>query len=88
MSGDTSFSVTAREILAYLTQHPGAPDTLDGIAEWWLPQQEKSRSSRADVEKALAELVKGGMIIEVKVQGSPSIYRVARKKKGSRITPG
>lgn len=28
-----------QEILAYLSEHPDAEDTLAGIAEWWLLKQ-------------------------------------------------
>ena len=29
----------AKDILAYLAEHPQAMDTLEGIAEWWLMRQ-------------------------------------------------
>jgi hypothetical protein len=81
MRSDTSLSITAREVLAYLNEHPDAQDTLDGITQWWLLQGRSK--NRVDVEKALGELVRQGMVMEIKVQGSPSIYRLARRKKGS-----
>jgi hypothetical protein len=29
----------AAELLAYLSRHPNAADTLEGIMNWWLPRQ-------------------------------------------------
>ena len=34
-------------ILTYLAEHPGAMDTIDGIAEWWVTRQQ----IRVDVER-------------------------------------
>lgn len=80
MRTDSSLSVMAREILTYLTAHPDAQDTLDGIAQWWLPQA-TIRYDRTVIEKALAELTREGMVIEIDVQGSSSLYRLRRQRR-------
>jgi hypothetical protein len=45
-SGTTQASAetVAGEILRYLRDHPKAADTLDGIANWWLPRQRLTES--------------------------------------------
>lgn len=53
----------ADEILAYLAAHPDARDTLEGIVQWWLLEQEIKRWT-ADVEAALADLIGEGLVIE------------------------
>ncbi len=45
-----------RKLLRYLIDHPDARDTLEGIAKWWLLEQE-IREEKARVQEALAELV-------------------------------
>jgi hypothetical protein len=60
----------AREILAYLVDHPEAQDTLEGILRWWLPEQEmKFQTNR--VKEALSELVKEGLVL-IKHESSDS----------------
>ncbi|MFY9607372.1 MAG: hypothetical protein WAU45_01995 [Blastocatellia bacterium] len=69
----------AYDILAYLSEHPDAQDTLQGIVEWWLLEQEiKSRISQ--VERALSELVVKGLVVESKKEGSQTRYRINRRK--------
>jgi hypothetical protein len=46
----------AREILRYLTQHPKAQDTLEGISQWWLPER-GMRVSVAETKAAVEQLV-------------------------------
>jgi hypothetical protein len=43
----------AKEIVQYLRAHPGAADTLDGAARWWLSHP----PSDAVMERAMATLV-------------------------------
>jgi hypothetical protein len=37
MPSQISLSQVSEAILAYLRHHPGAADTAEGIACWWLP---------------------------------------------------
>lgn len=53
----------ARGVLGYLIDNPGAQDTLEGIVEWWLLEK-KIESRTVQVQKALAELVATGLILE------------------------
>lgn len=53
----------ARLMLRYLTQHPTAKDTADGIATWWLRQQRIEQSVEA-VHRALDLLVGRGLVLE------------------------
>ena len=52
-----------RLILSYLSEHPDAEDSIDGILQWWLLQEE-IRFRVQEVEAALAELVHRGIVIE------------------------
>ncbi len=72
-------SQVAHEILAYLTEHPEAQDTLEGIIQWWLLEQ-RIKYHTTIVKEALAELVGRGLILERKNQNSPTIYRINRLK--------
>lgn len=69
----------AREILAYLTDHPDAQDTLDGIIEWWLLDR-KIIYQRKIVQEVLAELVDKGLLLEVPAGDSRTHYRVNQIK--------
>jgi hypothetical protein len=51
------------EILAYLVEHPEARDTLEGIAAWWLLEQE-IKFQLTQVRETLAELVARGLVCE------------------------
>ncbi len=62
-AGGTVESPTlAAEILAYLSQHPDARDTLEGIAQWWLLEQQIKRTL-ADVKETVAALVADRLIV-------------------------
>lgn len=56
-------SLMAERILEYLRNHPQARDSVEGIAEWWLLEQ-KIREATRDVDKALTDLVKRGLVSE------------------------
>ena len=55
----------AREILAYLIDHPEAQDTLDGVVQWWLLERE-IKYQIDKVREALIELVGKGLVLERK----------------------
>jgi hypothetical protein len=65
----------AQAILAYLAENPDAQDTLAGIAEWWLLEQQ-IKTQTATVKEVLAELVSGELILERKGQDSQIHYRI------------
>jgi hypothetical protein len=50
-----------QELLQYLLENPGAMDTLEGIAAWWLPRHE-ARVGVEHVARALARLETEGII--------------------------
>ncbi|MDN3514152.1 MAG: hypothetical protein NG747_07110 [Candidatus Brocadia sp.] len=68
-----------QEIVAYLSEHPDAGDTLEGVAEWWLLKQ-KVRHKTREVKKSLSELVAQGLLLEQKGQDNHIYYRINRSK--------
>ena len=75
----TDKSQIAQDILRYLVKHPRAEDTLEGIYEWWLLEEDIARRT-TEVNEALAELVGEGLVIEGK--GSRPHYRMNRRRYG------
>src|SRR5215467_8912306 len=53
----------ARLIVRYLSRHPEAKDTREGIATWWLRQQQIEYAIQA-VHRALDVLLRRGLILE------------------------
>lgn len=47
----------AREIESYLTEHPSASDSVEGIARWWLRRQ-RLQPALGQVQRALDFLVR------------------------------
>lgn len=70
----------ARDILAYLTEHPKAQDTLEGIVEWWLLDQVIQRWSNR-VKEALGDLVVQGLVVERKTRDGRIHYRINKQKR-------
>ena len=50
------------EILGYLSRHPAAKDTLEGIVVWWIPANALERA-KAEVSTALQRLVAGKRLV-------------------------
>jgi hypothetical protein len=61
-------------ILAYLREHPGAMDSLDAIAEWWVMRRVVRVEVEA-VERALKGLVREALVDVVTAGGQPH-YRL------------
>jgi hypothetical protein len=70
-----SESELAEAILAYLTEHPEAMDTLEGIAEWWLLRQ-MARVEVPRVARVLGRLTARGLVEQVGT-GPSCRYRAA-----------
>jgi hypothetical protein len=51
----------AEEIAEYIAQHPNAADAIDGIMQWWLPDQRPGKT-RERVQAALELLERRGMV--------------------------
>ena len=62
-------------VLGYLRDHPDAADTLQGVAEWWIPRQQ-IRVDVMNLQRALGHLVARGLVEEVGSAG-PVTYRLA-----------
>ncbi len=78
MNGSNSFTTEtdiARDVLAYLSEHPLAQDTLEGVVEWWLLQQHVQRWTPR-VEAVLAQLVSEGLLLEHKDHDKRSHYQL------------
>ncbi|MEO8136737.1 MAG: hypothetical protein ABI831_22530 [Betaproteobacteria bacterium] len=56
--GDDPIQVIVASLLAYLTAHPDAADSIEGIRRWWLPSHTHARTP--DMEAALERLVRMG----------------------------
>lgn len=66
----------AAELLRYVSEHPGAADTPEGIRQWWLPKG-ATGCSQADVEAALEQLVRDGALGRHALPDGRVLYAVA-----------
>jgi hypothetical protein len=76
-SQDARLVEVLETIMRYLDSHPDAADTVEGIAEWWLP-----RALCADVplvEQALARLLGQGLVRRQSNIDRHVLYSAARK---------
>ena len=62
----------ARELEQYISLHPTAADTADGIARWWLDGPEQPALS--SVEAALESLVTRGVLSRSVLPDRRAIY--------------
>ncbi len=69
----------ACDILDYLSEHPSAQDSLEGIIAWWLLEQEIRRGTTV-VKQALADLVDRELLVERKIQNSRTCYRLNQRR--------
>ena len=64
----------AADIVRYLRAHPGAADTLEGVARWWLPQQPSERV----MERAMAMLVSKKLVERHVLPEGTAVFRCCR----------
>ena len=60
-------------ILRYVTQHPTAKDTIDGIEMWWLPKG-INREGKEKLQQRLDLLVSKGWLVGRRSPQSQTIY--------------
>lgn len=75
----TDKSQIGNEILAYLTDHPKAQDSMEGILNWWMLER-AIKFQEVQVKKSLAELVAKGLILEHTGLDSQTHYRINQRK--------
>ena len=71
--GSSEKASIAHAILTYLSEHPDAQDTLEGIVEWWLLERKISHQTKT-VKEVLDTLVSTAQIDEDK-RGNKTYYR-------------
>ena len=77
-SGSSEKASIAHAILTYLSEHPDAQDTLEGIVEWWLLERKISHQAKT-VKEVLDTLVSTAQIDEVK-RGNKTYYQLIEQK--------
>ena len=65
----------ARHILDYLTDHPEAGDTLEGIVQWWLMERHIQKMVLS-VSGIVTDLVQKGALIQETIAGT-CVYRIS-----------
>ncbi len=65
----------ASDILGYLSKHPSAEDTLEGIVRW-LTLEKKVQTTPGIVAHALAQLIDKKLVTARQSAGSPTIYHL------------
>ena len=68
-------------VLRYLHLHPDAADTLEGIVDWWLPQQ-RYETARSRIESALNRLVDLGLLRTEELPDGGLLYALEGKAIG------
>ena len=66
-------------ILHYLTEHPDAKDTIQGILRWWLPKYPVEHR-KEEVREAVDVLVARGWVIKRQLTSPRSIYGMNKDK--------
>ena len=70
---------TSHKILAYLMDNPDAKDTLKGIIDWWMLQQDIKRNV-AQIRKTVDDLIHKGFLLEHKAIDRTKYYQVNRER--------
>ena len=69
------------EILKYLGAHPQAADTVEGIANWWLPRQRYEEDIQK-VQQALDGLVERGLVAKTTLADGTILYEHLEQNSG------
>ena len=72
-------SYIARNVLASLSEHSEARDTLEGIVEWWLVEQRIIEQTAA-VREVLDALVADGLLLKTRGADARTFYHVGRRE--------
>lgn len=78
MKHDESVSEIVRlqdAILHYLQINPNAVDTLDGIINWWFPEQGYEQVGAESVYQALEQLIADKMVKKVPLINGAVLYK-------------
>jgi hypothetical protein len=62
-----------REVMTYLSMHPDAADTVEGILRWWLTRV-RVEEAAADVQRALDMLVERRVVVKRQLPDGRIIY--------------
>ena len=68
-----TITMIAQQVRDYLSTHPRAADTLEGITGWWLPQQGASANQEL-VQQALDYLVARNEVVGVRSADGHVLY--------------
>jgi uncharacterized protein YcaQ len=68
-----TIATIAQQVRDYLSTHPRAADTLEGISGWWLPQQDGQASPEL-VQQALDYLVSRNEVVRVRSADGHVLY--------------
>jgi hypothetical protein len=66
-----------KAVVDYLSEHPHAMDTLEGIAQWWIPRQQV-RVEASRLASALDLLTERGMLERIG-SGESARYRLKKQ---------
>ena len=66
-----------REIIDYVSRHPDAADSRDGIFHFWILRERFRRGLHA-LDQALEHLVASGYLEEVRMPDGRTIFRAAK----------
>jgi hypothetical protein len=76
---DQEIVAIAQEIHDYLSAHPNAVDSLEGVVKWWLTRQ-RFESATDSVQKALDYLVAGGLVSKKVIASGRVVYVSAKQQ--------
>ena len=85
MPADDEIETIARELEQYVSLHPTAADTPEGIARWWFDRPEQPELSR--VEAALEILIARGVLASRMLPDGKFIYACATRPAYRRPPP-